>query len=75
MSEPTLGERLTRIETQLESLLDELKGNGSPGRIGKLETAVDVLERDVSRAKGVYVGISTAVSAAFAAITLWFSQR
>lgn len=54
-------ERLSRIETMLESLV----GNGQPGRIGKLEEHVEALTAAHNQATGVRY----AISAAFGAIS------
>lgn len=71
-------ERLARIETHLEKLV----GNGQPGVIAKLgeridaaERDIDAVERDMVHAKGIYAGVSFAISVAVTALShLWRSR-
>lgn len=55
----TVIEKLTRLETHMESLI----GNGQPGRISKLEDDVKSLDRLKWRAGGVITGASVVISA------------
>ena len=57
--EPEIIERLTRIETMLESLV----GDGQPGRIGKLESQVEALTASHNRSIGIAITISSAIGA------------
>jgi hypothetical protein len=50
---------LARLDTKMESLV----GNGQPGRVSKLESAVDELKKAKWTLGGLVVGISTTVSA------------
>jgi hypothetical protein len=56
------GERTTRLETQMK----DVYGNGHPGRLSKLEEAVDELTRN----KYWVLGVSASISCIFAVVTL-----
>ena len=57
--EPEIIERLTRIETMLESLV----GNGQPGRIAKIEGHVEALTAAHNQAAGVRYILSSITGA------------
>jgi hypothetical protein len=66
------GERLSRLDQQVYSLV----GNSQPGRVGKLEAAVQTLQEMRWWLVGPAAGVSGVVSvAAYAAAFFAFAQR
>lgn len=66
----TDSERLVRVETLVEELVKELRGNGQPGRLDEIDNKVSALEKDSARTKGIYAG----VSAVIAGFSYWWGR-
>jgi hypothetical protein len=80
LGELTAGQDAVRGDIKL--LRQELFGNGQPGAVGKLfelyrqsETRISGLERWQSKALGIWVGASAAVSGLVSGLGLYFSHR
>ncbi len=67
-----MAERLSRVEENLRLLRRDLLGNGQPGRLGRLETEMDLMRAESQRQRGVLAGISLIVSTAIALLAQLF---
>jgi hypothetical protein len=54
--------RLSRLEENLHLFRHELAGNGQPGRIARLETAVTGLRAQYHQQRGIWAAISFLIS-------------
>jgi len=71
----TMIQGMAEIGRDVKHLRRDLLGNGQPGRVNKLETAVGKLKGIVNRARGAVWAI-LAVSGGVIALVVWlFSQE
>ena len=62
-------ERLSRVEENLRLLRHDLVGDGQPGRIPRIEDDVAQLRAEYHRQRGIWAGISLAISTAIALLS------
>ena len=55
-------ERVTTVSTKLDDLITEVRGNGQPGRLAKVETRIQEFAEKQSNQRGVMGVIGTGVA-------------
>jgi len=55
-------EKVTKVSTKLDDLITEVRGNGQPGRLAKVETRIQEFAEKQSNQRGVMGVIGTGVA-------------